>query len=156
MDAKIMSMINSDFDVLLIKKKRRQFLWLILACFVVGGINITLLFISLDIARRERPETTVREVRFQLVEIQSQEYQSYRAVLSAFDLFGKLFLTPAIWFVYFQYLHSLGYSKKRSLCYLLATLFLPIINLILLLYFIHLGGKYIKQSQANVKTEFTE
>jgi hypothetical protein len=57
--------------------------------------------------------------------------------------------TPITLIVYFQYLRSLGYSFRRSMFYLLITLFLPIINLFIILCFLSLGGKYINDSNRN-------
>jgi hypothetical protein len=142
-------MMTLNLDLSQIQRKRNQFSWLFLACLLIGGIAITFAFIALEYAKTEKADATIREVRFNRIEIQSPQYHFWRILAFVCSTSGKILLTPITLIVYFQYLRSLGYSFRRSVLYFLITLFLPVINLFIILYFLRLGGKYINDSNRN-------
>jgi hypothetical protein len=137
--------MTQNLDLLQIQRKRNQLCWLLLACVLVGVIAITFAFIALEYAKTEKADATIRDVRFNLIEIQSPQYHFWRILAMVCSTSGKTLLTPITLIVYFQYLRSLGYSSRRSILYLIVTLILPIINLFILLYFLRLGSKYINE-----------
>jgi hypothetical protein len=145
----IEDMMTLNLDRSQIQRKRNQFCWLLLACLLSGILAITFAFIALEYAKKEKADITFREVRFNLVEIKLPQYHFWRILATVCSTGGKILLTPLTLVFCFQYLRSLGFSYRRSILYIL-VMFLPIINLFILLYLLHLGGKYINDLQ----TEF--
>ncbi|MDR2115139.1 MAG: hypothetical protein LBP87_02035 [Planctomycetaceae bacterium] len=115
-----------NLDVSQIQRKRNQFCWLLLACLLLGFINITLPFIAFEYAKKEKADITLREVRFNLVEIQSPQYHFWQFWATACSTSGKLLLIPYTIF-WFQYFRSSGYSYKSSILCSLGMSF-PLFN----------------------------
>ncbi|MDR2754752.1 MAG: hypothetical protein LBC20_03515 [Planctomycetaceae bacterium] len=136
-----------NLDISQIQRKRNQFCWLFLSCLLIGCISITCAYVALQYAKNEKADISVRDVRFNLAEIESPQYHFWRIWANVCSTGGKLLLTPITLVVYIQYLLSLGYSYRRTTLYFFATLLLPIINLFILLHVLRLGGKYITDLQ---------
>lgn len=118
-----------------IRYRLKSFLRLLLVCIVIGIFNFTCAVVALNYARVEKPDIRIRDVRFNLVEIQSPQYHFYRRCCTYGKLIGDVF---AAWCVvpFVLYLRALGYSKSKTTLWCLSIFLLPVINLFILLYLI--------------------
>jgi hypothetical protein len=117
-----------NLDLLQIQRKRNQFCWLLLASILIGTIAITFACVALEYAKKEKADISIRDIRFNRVEIQSPQYHFCRIGAIVCRTSGML-LIPLTFVALFQYLRSLRYSYRRSILFLL--ILLPIINLYL-------------------------
>jgi hypothetical protein len=97
----------SNLDLLQIQRKGNQFCWLFLACLLIGCFKIAFVCVALEYAKNEKADTTSREVRFNLIGIQSPQYHFWRILATVFNISGVL-LTPLMLVACFRYLRSQG------------------------------------------------
>ena len=110
-----------------------------------NGIEpIAIAFTALRIAQEEMPEATIRDIRFNQIEIQSNKYQTLQIALQTSNFFGRLFGCYAF-FVWFQYIRTMGYSRLASVGHVLLLIFIPLVNLIVFLFMLHKERKLIRE-----------
>lgn len=144
-----------DVDGDLIRRKRNLFCWLFLACLLIGGINIFLAFQALKIGWEEVPELTFRDVRFERVEIESPKYRQIRNVMSFLNIGGEI-LGIVLLYVYVQWLWAMDYSNTKTLLITLGTIFLPIVNMVILLSVFRHANILIRQEKRRRDEEGTQ
>ena len=124
-----------------IRHKQNLFLWLLLISIMWGGVNIAIAFTALQIAQEEKEDATIRDIRFNRIEIQSSKYQTLQTVLQTSTFCSRLFnfYFLAVWF---QYIRTMGYSRWASFGHIL-LLFIPLVNLIVFFVMLYKGRKLI-------------
>ena len=132
-----------DIDPNAIQRKQNLFLWLFLAALVWGGCNIAIAYTALGIAKEEVPEATLRDIRFDRIEIQSSQYHTLQTVLRISKSLSG-FLTIYMCIVWFQYVQTMGYSRWGAFGHLLLLL-IPLVNLIVFLVMLRKGRVLITQ-----------
>ena len=114
-------------------QRAKNFLLLLLAaCLVFGGITICIAFAALNEARRERPETTIREIRFKLVELESEKYRVWQACLS-FMKIGSHILTVLTIVAAFRLLFTLKLRKNKMIFCCIGLIF-PCTSIFFMIY----------------------
>jgi hypothetical protein len=128
----------------LIRKRLNWFLWCFSICLLWGVLNFFLTYTALEYAKTEIPDATFRQVRFNLIEVNAPEYHNYKLAADVMTPIGKLLgcFTFGVWVLY---IGSLGYSRKKTILWVIA-MFLPIINLFVLLYSIQKGRALINST----------
>ena len=129
----------------LIRRKQNLILWLFIITFVWSAVIVPLAFTALRIAREEVPEATMRDVRFNRIEVQSKTYQTLVIVLKISKICSNFFFGYCC-VIWFQYIRSMGYSRWGAAGHLL-LLFIPLVNLIVFLVMIHKGRVLIRLAE---------
>ena len=127
-----------------IRRKQNLILWLFIITLVWGAVIIPLAFTALRIAQEEIPEATIRDIRFNRIEVQSKTYQMLVIVLQISKTCSNIFFIYCC-VVWFQYIRSMGYSRWGAAGHLLLLIFVPLVNLIVFLVMIHKGRVLIAQ-----------
>ena len=135
-----------DIDPNAIRRKQNLFLWLFLAGLVWGGCNIAIAFTALGIAKEEIPDAIFRDIRFNRIDVQAEQYHTLQTVLGISKLLIDV-LTIYLLVLWFQYIRTMGYSRLGAIGHLL-LLFVPLVNLIVFLVMLRKGRVLIaKHSQ---------
>jgi len=131
-----------DVVFLSVRKAKNLFYWLLFACFVYGGVNIYVASSALGEARQERSETTFREVRFNLVEIQSEKYHSLQTVLWFMQI-GKYILGGLTLGMVFRLLYLLDFDSTTRIIYTVGLIF-PCTSLFFTISVVHYAHKFLR------------
>ncbi|MCL2743379.1 MAG: zinc ribbon domain-containing protein [Planctomycetaceae bacterium] len=120
-----------------IRRKQKTILWLFLIGLLWGAVILPTAFVTLQIAREEIPDASIRDVRFNRIEVQSKTYQTLVMILQTSQFCSRIFFGYYL-FVWFKYVRAMGYSRLASTGHILIQ-FILLVNMIVFLVMIHKG-----------------
>ena len=130
-----------DESIRNIRRAKNLFYLLFILCLVYGGIHIYLAESALYEAQLERPEMTLRDVRFDRVEIESEKYHTLQTILGFMEI-GKYILgIVTIWSV-FRLMHLLDFDTTKKIVCSTGLIF-PCTTLFFTIYVVNCAHRHL-------------